>query len=179
MEKILLHHTGFITKKDRKISASVLKILGNCIELDEKFTLGSFFHMVRLYPDLKNISDILVPLLDIISKNGGLCIKTEELDALIFYKTIEIKGFPGKPSLNMYNSLKGICNKTAKDLKFFHLETLLNHTLTLGKVKHIVFGDTEDIFQYDTFYTLFELVEGIAWELSFNFNPLQCSIRRS
>jgi hypothetical protein len=69
-------------------------------------------------------------------------------------------------------------NKTVKDLKFLHTETLMDHTLTLGKLNHIVFGDKEDIFQYETFYTLFELVEGIAWELSFNFNPLQCSIRR-
>jgi len=64
------------------------------------------------------------------------------------------------------------------DLKFFHLETLLDHRLTLGDLKHVVFGDTEDGLQFETFYTLFEFVEGIAWELSFNFNPLQCSIRR-
>jgi hypothetical protein len=74
--------------------------------------------------------------------------------------------------------LKGVSNDEAKDLKFFHLETLLGHPLKLGQLKHVVFGDKEDVFQFDTFYTLFELVEGIAWELSFNFNPLQCSIRR-
>ncbi|MCK5097700.1 MAG: hypothetical protein KAR45_06325, partial [Desulfobacteraceae bacterium] len=105
-------------------------------------------------------------------------LKTEELESLLFYKTIEIKGFPGNPSLNFYNTIKGIFNKKTMDLKFFHLETLLDHTFKLGKLKHVVFGDKEDAFQYDTFYTLFELVEGVAWELSFNFNPLQCSIRR-
>jgi len=178
MEKILIHPTGSITKKNKKLKTSVLKVLGNCIELDEKFTLGSFLKMVNLYPDLKNISDILDPLLEIMAKNNGSGMKTCELSGLIFYKTIEIKGFQGNPSLNLYTSLKGICNNLDKDLKFFHLEALLDHKLTLGKLKHIVFGDTEDAFQFETFYTLFELVEGIAWELSFNFNPLQCSIRR-
>jgi len=160
------------------MTPSVLKLLGTSIELDEKFTLGSFFMMLETYPDLKNISEILEPLLEIVSKNAGSEAKTKELHSLLFYKTIEIKGFPGNPSLNFYNSLKGIYNKTAKDLKFFHLETLLDLKLNLGKLKHVVFGDKEDVFQYETFYTLFELVEGIAWELSFNFNPLQCSIRR-
>lgn len=178
MEKIIIHPDGEITKNGKKLAASVLKLLGNSIQIDEKFRLASFFMMINLYPDLKNISEILEPLLEIISKTGGSKMKTEELDSLLFYKTIEIKGFPGIPSLTFYNSLKGVFNKKTKDLKAFHLETLLDHRLKLGKLKHVVFGDREDIFQYETFYTLFELVEGIAWELSFNFNPLQCSIRR-
>jgi hypothetical protein len=74
--------------------------------------------------------------------------------------------------------LKGVVGKEILDLKFFHLENLLDLKLKLGKLKHVVFGDREDAFQYETFYTLFEFVEGIAWELSFNFNPLECSIRR-
>ncbi|NOX32851.1 MAG: hypothetical protein GXP56_03815 [Deltaproteobacteria bacterium] len=178
MEKIYLKKDGTITKKGKKITSPVLKLLGNTIEFDENFTLGSFFMMVDLYPDLKNTSEILEGLVEIVSKNNCPGIKTDELNSLVFYKTIEIKGFPGNPSLNFYNSLKGIFNKSLKDLKFFHLETLLDHKLNLGKLTHVVFGDKEDIFQYETFYTLFELMEGITWELSFNFNPLQCSIRR-
>ncbi|MBU1340201.1 MAG: hypothetical protein KKE44_00525 [Proteobacteria bacterium] len=178
MEQIFIHTSGVIEKNSKKIKTSVLKLLGNRIELDENFTLSSFFMMVRRYPDLKNISDILEPLLEIVLKNDGSGGKTKEIQSLLFYKTIEIKAFPGNPDLTFYNSLKGRINSTTKDLKFFHVETLLDHTLTLGKLNHVVFGDKEDIFQYDTFYTLFELVEGIAWELSFNFNPLQCSIRR-
>ena len=161
-----------------KITGSVLKLLGNHINIDERFTLGSFFMMVDQYPDLKNISEILEGLLEIFSKKGSPGFKTEEIESLVFYKTIEIKGFPGSPSLNFYNTLKGVLNKKTKDLKFFHLETLLDHKLKLGKLNHVIFGNKEDVFQYKTFYTLFELVEGIAWELSFNFNPLQCSIRR-
>ena len=178
MEKIFINKNGGITKKDKKITTSVLKLLGNTIEIDKNVTLGSFFMMIKQYPDLKNISEIIEPLLEIVAKAGNTAIKSDELDSLLFYKTIEIKGFPGSPSLTFYNTLKGIIDKKTKDLKFYHLETLLDHKLKLGKIKHVVFGDKEDVFQYDTFYTLFELVEGIAWDLSFNFNPLQCSIRR-
>ncbi len=178
MEKIFIDPSGRILKKGQKQIGPALKLLGKPIELDKAFTLKSFFLMLDQYPELKQISEILESLLKIVTGNDGLGAKTHEIESLVFYKTIEIQGFPGKPKLNMYNSLKGVMNKTAKDLKFFHLETLMDHTITLGKLKHIVFGDKEDIFQYETFYTLFELVEGVAWELSFNFNPLQCSIRR-
>ncbi|MBU0463631.1 MAG: hypothetical protein KKD21_14365 [Proteobacteria bacterium] len=178
MEKIFLYKNGVIKKKGKKLTISVLKILGNYIEIDESFTLSSFFMMVNQYPDLKNISEILEPLIEIVLKNCSSEFKNKELESLLFYKTIEIEGFPGSPRLNFYTSLKGVSNKKMIDLKFFHLEDLLNHKLKLGKLKHVVFGDKEDVFQYETFYTLFELVEGIAWELSFNFNPLECSIRR-
>ncbi|MCP3901873.1 MAG: hypothetical protein GY707_19365 [Desulfobacteraceae bacterium] len=178
MENIFINNNGEILKQDIVVNGSVLKLLGNSIEIDKKFTLGSFFRMVKQYPELKNISDIVEPLLEIVAKAGNTAIKSDELDSLLFYKTIEIKGFPGSPSLTFYNTLKGMFGNKTKDLKFYHLETLLDHKLKLGKLKHVVFGDKEDVFQYETFYTLFELVEGIAWELSFNFNPLQCSIRR-
>ena len=178
MGKIFLHKNGVITKQGKKLTTSVLRLLGSTIEIDEIFTLNSFFMMVKKYPDLKNISEILEALLEIISKNCSSGFKNKELESLLFYKTIEIEGFPGSPRLNFYTTLKGVSNKKMIDLKFFHLEDLLNHKLKLGKLKHVVFGDKEDVFQYETFYTLFELVEGIAWELSFNFNPLECSIRR-
>jgi len=178
MGKIFIDSSGNLLKKGQKQIGPVLKLLGNPIELDKAFTLRSFLLMIRRYPELKNLSEILEPLLEIIPKNDSVKNKINDIESLVFYKTIEILGFPGKPKLTVYNSLKGVIQKKTKDLKFFHPETLLDHTLTLGKLKHIVFGDKEDIFEYETVYTLFELVEGVAWELSFNFNPLQCSIRR-
>nr|NJM01781.1 hypothetical protein [Desulfobacula sp.] len=178
MEKILIDSNGSLLKAGQKQAGSILKLLGNPIELDKAFTLRSFFGMIRQYPELKNISEILDSLLEIISKNDSVGNKINDIESLVFYKTIEIRGFPGKPELTLYNSLKGVTRDKTGDLKFFQPEALLDHTLTLGKLKHIIFGDREDIFEYETVYTLFELVEGVAWELSFNFNPLQCSIRR-
>ncbi len=178
MDKIYIDSYGNLLKKGVKQTGPVLKLLGNPIELDKAFTLRSFLLMIRRYPELKNLSEILESLLEIISKNDSVGNKSSDIESLVFYKTIEIRGFPGKPELTVYNSLKGVTRNKTGDLKFFQPEALLDHTLTLGKLKHIVFGDKEDIFEYETVYTLFELVEGVAWELSFNFNPLQCSIRR-
>ena len=104
--------------------------------------------------------------------------KTGEIDRLVFFKTVEMIGFPGKPGVEIYTSLKGKKDDKPMDLKFFHLENLAGHELELGALKHIIFGDGQDVFQYETFYTLFEFIEGITWEMSFNFNPLECVIRR-
>jgi hypothetical protein len=58
------------------------------------------------------------------------------------------------------------------------LENLLDIKIKLGKLKHIVFGDQVDIFEFDTVYTLFEFIDGVAWALSFHGTPKQCEIRR-
>lgn len=178
METIHLEKNGTLVKNDKKIVPPIYKYLGNTAVLNPDATLGSFFMMLEKYPDFFNISDMLKPLFEIAAESYAPGFKTDEIDHLVFYKTIEIKGFPGKPSLTLYNSLKGSINNTVVDLKFFHLETLLDHQLKLGNLEHVVFGDREDAFSFETFYTLFELIEGIGWELSFNFNPLECSIRR-
>ena len=170
---------GDIFKKDVPLKGSVLSVLGNPVTLEEGVTLGSIFLMLEKYPDLLNLNDVLESLLKLAKESMGTTgFKTEEIESLCFFKTIEVKGFPGEPSLNFYNSLKGVKEGSLTDLKFFHPETLLDHILILGHLEHVVFGDKEDSFSYKTFYTLFELVEGIGWDLSFNFNPLECSLRR-
>lgn len=178
MENITINTSGQILKQGKVLAQSVLSVLGSCISLDQQFTLSDFFKMAKTYPQLQQISPVLPSLLEIADQNETAGFPAQELAGLIFYKTIEIKGFPPPPDLSIFNGLKGICGEGMKDLKFYHLETLLGHTISLGRLNHIVFGDKTDIFQYETFYTLFEFVEGVAWELSFNFNPLHCSIRR-
>lgn len=179
METLYLHPNGEITKKGRPVPSDLLQMLSSPVELASEYTLGSFFRMADTYTDLKRISTILPPLCDIAAAHPGQTgAKAPEIDSLLFYKTIEINGFPGEPNIHIYNSLKGEQDQKQISLKFFHLETLMNHDLKLGRLRHLVFGETEERFQFDTPYTLFELVEGIAWELSFNFNPLQCSVRR-
>ena len=178
MEIISINKTGGIIKNNKPATGDVLRLLGNTIYLDDDITLGSFFMMLEKYPVFLVISEVLPALLQIASTATDSASKADKIDRLVFYKTIDIKGFPGKPSLTFYNSLKGVYNETYMDLKFFHLETLLEHQLVLGNLDHVIFGDKEERFSYQTTYTLFELLEGIAWELSFNFNPIECSIRR-
>jgi len=108
MERLFIHRNGHITQNGKKMTTSILKFLGNRIDVEERFTLGSFFSMIHQYPDLKNTNEVLGSLLDIVHECGEPVVKTDEIASLIFYKATEIRGFPGTPSLNVYNTLKGI-----------------------------------------------------------------------
>jgi hypothetical protein len=35
-----------------------------------------------------------------------------------------------------------------------------------------------DVFEFETVFTLFEFIDGIAWELSFHGTPDACDLRR-
>lgn len=177
MEKISLTKEGIILKKNRPVTSPVFSLLSNTIDLDPGFTLASFFTLVRQYPELIQLSELLDTFLAMKDKAGQGFPRTLEIEGLVFYKTIAMRGFPGKPDLQIYNSLKGIKGGRTTPLKFFQMESLLEHELKLGELKHIIFGDGQDMFTYETFYSLFELIEGITWEMSFNFNPIKCSIR--
>ena len=87
-------------------------------------------------------------------------------------------GFPGKPKIEIYTRLKGIKGEKSVELEFLQIEEILNVPVRLGKLRHIIFGDHQEILKFDTVYTLFEFIEGISWELSFLFNPIECQIRR-
>ncbi len=87
-------------------------------------------------------------------------------------------GFPGIPHLEIYHSLHGLQGADFHEIKDFPLESLLDMPLRLGKLKHVVFGDKVDLFEFDTVFTLFELIDAIVWELSFHGTLLACEIRR-
>jgi len=177
MEKISLTKEGLILKKNIPVTGNVFSLLSHTIVLAPGFTLASFFSMVSKYPDLIKMSELLDTFLTMAAAGNGQFPQTREIEGLVFYKTIAMKGFPGKPGIQIYNCLKGIKDNQTKALKFFQMESLLEHELILGDLKHVIFGDGQDMFTYETCYSLFELIEGITWEMSFNFNPLQCSIR--
>ena len=48
--------------------------------------------------------------------------------------------------------------------------------LKLGMLKHIIFGDKVDVFEFDTVFSLFEFIDGIVWELSFHGTPKECAL---
>jgi len=177
MEKLMLTKKGEIMKRGKPLSGNPLGVLSHLVELEQGFTLSSFFAMMRNNEILIQLSELLTPLLEMADGAELSFPKAREIAHLVFYKTIAMKGFPGKPGIEIYNSLTGVKGDEILGLKFFQMESLLEHELLLGELKHIIFGDSQDMFTYDTHYSLYELIEGVAWELSFNFNPLQCSIR--
>jgi len=56
------------------------------------------------------------------------------------------------------------------------VEHLLDLPVCLGRLRHVVFGDKMDEFEFDTVYNLFEFMEAVIWELSFHGNPEHCNI---
>lgn len=177
METLSLTPEGEILEKGRPAAGDPLSWLSRLVTLEEGVTLSSFFSMVRSHSLFIQLSPVLDPLIQMAEAAGPSYPKAEELDGLVFYKTVAMKGFPGRPGIEIYNSLKGVKAGEVLGLKFFQVESLLEHDLHLGDLKHVIFGDSQDMFTCDTHYSLFELIDGVAWEMSFNFNPLQCSIR--
>ena len=103
---------------------------------------------------------------------------TESIDKLELRKTVEMIGFPGEPRLEIYNSFQGIRGDESCEIRSLQFDSLLDMPVKLGKLKHMVFGDKVDIFEFDTVFTLFEFIDGIAWELSFHVAPTECALRR-
>lgn len=177
MNTIALKHNGGITLDGRTVGAELLKVLSFQVELAKDYTLRSYFEMMETYTLLAEVNVFFPTCREqyLACPESGCCF--DGVDYLEFSKTVEMIGFPNK-SLEIYNSLKGICSDETIEIKSLHLTSLLDLPVKLGKLKHVVFGDQVDLFEFDTVYTLFEFIDGVAWELSFHGTPQQCEIRR-
>lgn len=156
----------------------LLALLGDRILLAKEYCLRSYFKMLEKYPELQALSEFLP---DMLERYLGMDGKTDECRAMAqleFAKAIEMIGFPGKPRLELYNSLRDATEGNRLDIRSFNLSGLLDVPLRLGKLRHIVFGDQVDVLEFETAYTLFEFIDGIAWELGFHTTPGECDIRR-
>ena len=148
------------------------------VELADEFTLRSFFRMVIRYPLMGQLNTFFPFYLEQYHKCPEKNCNYAGFDYLEFSKTIEMIGFPGEPRLEVYHSLKGMSGGETSELKSSRLEGLLDLAVKLGKLRHVVFGDKVDVFEFDTVYTLFEFIDGVAWELSFHGTPEACELRR-
>ncbi|MBU0995192.1 MAG: hypothetical protein KJ737_22075 [Proteobacteria bacterium] len=180
MECIILKADGAIREKNVPVAEPSLALLPMAIELDDGYCLKSFFKMLRTYPVYMEISmfnpvylEQVGPFIDL-----DTTLPCHDPDTIEFSKTIEMKGFPGEPAIDIYTGLNGRKGQNLIALKNFHVETLLGVPMRLGKLKHIIFGDTQEILEFKTDYTLFEFIDGVSWGLSFLFNPIECQLRR-
>lgn len=133
--------------------------------------------MLDQYPILVKLNDFFPSYQQQCRTHSGARSVCDSLDALEFYKTVEMIGVPEK-RMEIYNSLVGICQEDRTEIKFMQLTGLLDLPIRLGCLRHVVFGDQVDIFEFDTVFTLFELIDGIAWQLSFHGTPQQCELGR-
>jgi hypothetical protein len=174
---ISLKKDGAIYCKQRAVDSDVLKYLSYQIGLEEKYTLRSFFGMVEKYELLGKLNSFLPSYIEQYLNCPEQGCGSEIIDHLEFAKTVEMIGFPEK-RLEIYSSIRGIYQNDVVEIRSLQLNSLLDMPLRLGRLKHVVFGDRVDIFEFDTVFTLFEFIDGITWELSFHVTPEQCELRR-
>jgi hypothetical protein len=176
VNQITLLNDGSIIESNKIVPGDSLMILGCQVELEQGYTLRSFFRMFEKYALLVKLDAFVADCRQrYLRCPKGHC-TSDDIDHLQFYKTVEMIGFPGEPRLEIYNTLCGAHGGENLEIKSFHLENLLDMPLKLGVLKHIVFGDKVDVFEFDTVFSLFEFIEGIIWELSFQGTPKECAI---
>ena len=177
MYTVSLKRDGRICCTQSDVDSDVLKYLSYQIELEEMYTLRSFFEMFDHYAQLGQLNSFLPRYIEQYLNCPEQGCKSETIDHLEFAKTVEMIGYPDK-RLEIYSSIHGIRNSDKVEIRSLQLNSLLDLQLKLGRLKHVVFGDRVDIFEFDTVFTLFELIDGITWELSFHVIPEQCELRR-
>lgn len=178
MNNINLMRDGSIVQNGETVESVLLMFLGFKVDLEKGYTLRSWFQMLGKYSLLASLNAFLPTSIEqyLACPANGCCF--DGFDHLEFNKTVEMIGFPGNPRLEIYNSFHGIKSHKTFALKSVRMENILDMSVRLGKLKHVVFGDKVDIFEFDTVFSLFEFIDGIAWELSFHGSPKQCEIGR-
>ena len=177
MNAVTLKKDGAINLNGKTVRSDALELLSFQIALEKGYTLRSFFEMLDKYTLFAKLNAFFPTYIKQYHSCPEQGCETGLLDYLEFGKTVEMIGVPDK-RLEIYNALFGVHASKASEIKSMQLDTLLDLPLKLGRLKHIVFGDRVDIFEFDTVYTLFELIDGIGWELSFHATPEQCELRR-
>lgn len=178
MNTIRIQRDGTLVSEGAGAPADPLPCLNCAVVLAEDFSLRSYFSVLEAYPDLLRINPFFPVYLEQYRACDREGCRTEDFDRLVFRKTVEMIGFPGNPRLEIFTSLKGDGAEGEVNIHSYSLQQLLDLPLGLGKLKHVIFGDTVDVFEFETQFTFFELVDGIAWELSFQNLPQKCEIRR-
>jgi hypothetical protein len=178
MNTVTLMPNGAIVHKSKIVETNPLMFLSFKIELEEEYTLRSYFRMLETYSLLLDLNEFFPTFMDQYNSCPDNVCVIENIDHLEINKTIEMVGFPGNPRLEMYISFNGVLGKDTCEIKSYQLEDILDIMVKLGKLKHIVFGDRVDIFEFESVFTLFEFIDGIAWELSFHGAPKHCALGR-
>ena len=178
MDAIRLNSDGSIAAVPKTDQAALLACLARQVELAPAYTLRSFFRMIETHEALIHLNAFFPDLLEQYRMGAEDGCRIDAIDWLVLEKTVEMTGFPGEPRLEIYRSFNGWRNGQSVSIKDYQVDTLLDMEIQLGKLKHVIFGDQVDVFEFDTVFTLFEFVEGVGWELGFHGTPKECQIRR-
>ena len=177
MNEVTLKRNGYVDHNETRVKSSILGFLSSQIKLEDGYTLRSFFQMLDQYGPLIELNTFFPTYTEQYRTCPPEGCAAGAPEYLKFSKTVEMIGFPDK-RLEIYNSFTGVYENEAYEIRSLQLDSLLDLPVKLGQLKHVIFGDSVDLFEFDTVFTLFEFIDGIAWELSFHVIPNQCEIRR-
>ena len=177
MNRITLQANGILSADSKPVGTQPLRYLGCRLDLDAACTLRSYFHLLNTYAPLTQMGDFYQVLLDQYARCPDRDCRWTDYSGLEFAKVVEMIGFPDAPRLELYNALRGVKGERTEEIRNLPLEVLMDMPLRLGRLKHVIFGDRVDTFTFDTIYTLFEFIDGIAWDLSFHGVPPECQLR--
>ena len=178
MNIITLEPNGWLTQNEEKVSGEPLIFLNHAIVLGAGIIFRDYFKMLVNYDVFAKINAFCSGCIRRYQECPDAYCTSDAFENLEFGKSIEMIGFPGEPRLEMFTSLKAVGPDETTSISKYPLECLLDMPVRLGSLKHVVFGDTVDMFEFETVFTLFEFIDGIAWELSFQNMPITCELRR-
>jgi hypothetical protein len=176
MNAIVLGPDGGLLYGQKRLEGNPLPFLGFQVVLDDACRFRSFFRMLERYPILAQLSPFSPSYLSSFQSCPPNGCRFEEGVHLELSRKVEMTGFPGEPGMHIFMSFEGVGPGGSCDIRPFWLEQLLDLPLILGGLKHRVFGDTMDEFDFDTRFNLFELIDGICWQLSFHNLPETCRV---
>lgn len=207
MEYLSMTKDGRLLGPDGAPTPDALAALAFALALEEDCTLRSFFEMLRRYPDLQRLSQFLPISLAEADKCPPSGCRSDDITILVMGKTMELIGFPGKPRAELYLWLRGlearpgegtsaddstpgaadadrqtmslaVLMEANRETRFIPPRLLLDIPFVLGGLKHVVLGDVNRSLFCETRFTLFEVVDGLAWEFGFQGGTEQCSLGR-
>jgi hypothetical protein len=179
MDEITLAADGFLLRHDGTQEADPLCVLGARVVLEKGYTLRSFVKMLSLNPLLTRLSPFAKDLAAGLALWPASGCAPAGIARLELSKTVAIIGHPAPARLEIYHALRGVgTDGQDLEIKPHPVETLLDLPITLGPLKHVVFGDRMDEFRFHTVCNLFEFQEGIGWQLAFHGAPVECALRR-
>lgn len=178
MNTVTLKNNGALFCDGKPVSDEPLMCLGMQVVLDDGVTLRSVFRMIKKYPLLARLNAFFPTYIEQYGQAPADGCTSDDFIHVTFSKTVEMIGYPGEPRLEIYSALKGEGGQAPREIRNYELEHLLDMPLHLGKLRHIVFGDKVDQFEFGTVFTLFEFIDGIVWELSFHGTLRACALRR-
>ncbi len=177
MISIFLDQDGTLYRKDQPLTDDPLKCLGAAVTLAPACTLRSFFRMLIQYKSLQQLNDFIPDYIAEYRRSPEKECLFPGVQWLGLNRTVEMTGYPGTPTIRIFVSLDGHDALGRCPIKTAGIEHLLDIPLRLGRLTHSVFGDQVDTLKFDTVFNLFELIDGICWQLSFHNWPESCKIK--